>query len=98
MNIRIVSNRSGVARVRRFRLLKLSIKVVGVAAVDFALLAILAPNLIDMHQDWALAGAIACLVVVLALTGWLAWGLWSDRPSANGARGQTRPHRHLSED
>ena len=47
-------------------------KGLGVFIADFVLVAIWAPNLIDRHQDTALAEAIGCWVVALLATAWLA--------------------------
>ena len=42
------------------------------------LLRLWAPDLINMHNDWALAGSLICLATALAVTVWLAFQLWSD--------------------
>ncbi len=63
---------------RRRLVLRAALKSVGVAVVDFVLLRLWAPDLINMHNDWALAGSLICLATALAVTVWLAFQLWSD--------------------
>ena len=70
----------------RRSLLKIAAKVLGVAVLDFLLLRIWAPNLINKHQDLALAGSIACFALAIAATGWLAYQLWVDIGRLNNAR------------
>jgi hypothetical protein len=53
-------------------------KFLGVAAVDFVLIRILGPNLVNRHDNLALAGALACLLVAIVATAWLAFQLWID--------------------
>jgi len=67
------------AEARRRLIVRAGVKVLGVALADFILLRILAPDLVDMHQDWALVAAILCFVLAVAATVWLALQLWSDR-------------------
>lgn len=64
-------------RLRRF-LLRILWKFVGVGAFDFLLLGLLGPNLINRHENLALAGAIVCFLVALFATGWLLYQLWLD--------------------
>ena len=75
--------------VRRFGL-KIGLKLVTTLVADFALLRIWAPNLVNRHQDLALAGAIACVVVAFALTLWLGFHLWLDFRQLADARRQLR--------
>ena len=75
--------------VRRFGL-KIGLKLVVVGVVDFVLLAILAPNLVNRHQDLALTGAIACLVIAIAASLWLGFQLWLDFRQLADARRQLR--------
>jgi len=75
--------------VRRFGF-KIGLKLVAVAVADFVLLAIWAPNLVNRHQNLALAGAIACVVVAIALTLWLGFHLWLDFRQLADARRQMR--------
>ncbi len=61
-------------------------KVVALAAVYFLLLRIWAPDLINLHQDLALIGAIACVVAAIAATLWLGFRLWIDIKRYNQAK------------
>ena len=63
---------------RRSFVLSAVVRALGVAALDFVLLRIWAPDLVDQHQDLALAGAIGCVVLALVVTGWWGLRLWSD--------------------
>jgi len=74
---------------RRFGL-KIGLKLVAVAIVDFILLRILAPNLVNRHQDLALAGAVLCLVIAAVATIWLGFQLWLDLKQLADARRQLR--------
>lgn len=65
------------ARLRHF-VLQILWKVLGVGVADFLLAAVWGPNLINRHQNLALAGAVVCFVVALYLTGWLLLQLWLD--------------------
>ncbi len=53
-------------------------KFLGVVAVDFVLVRILGPNLVNRHDNLALAGALACFLVAIVATAWLAVQLWID--------------------
>jgi hypothetical protein len=53
-------------------------KVLSVAAIDFLLLRILGPDLVNRHEDLALAGALGCCFVAIIATAWLAFQLWID--------------------
>jgi len=57
-------------------LLKILWKCLGVGVLDFLLLGVWGPNLVNRHQNLALAGAIVCLLIALAATGWLMFQLW----------------------
>jgi hypothetical protein len=78
-----------VVLLRRFGL-KIGLKLALVVVADFVLLAICAPNLVNRHQDIALAGAIACLIVAFALTIGLGFRLWLDLQQFMDARRQLR--------
>ena len=58
--------------------LKIGPKLLGVAVLDFVLLRIVGPNLVNMHQDLALIGAIFCAGAAVGATLWLAFQLWVD--------------------
>jgi len=75
--------------VRRFGL-KIGLKLVVLLVVDFVLLRIWAPNLVNRHQDLALAGAIACLIVAIAATVWFGFQLWLDLRQLADARRNLR--------
>jgi len=66
-----------VARLRRF-LLKILWKCLAVGVLDFLLAAVWGPNLINRHQNWALAAAVLCFLAALWAAGWLALQLWLD--------------------
>jgi hypothetical protein len=74
---------------RRFGL-TIGLKLVVVGVLDFVLLRILAPNLVNRHQDLALAGAVLCLVIALVATIWLGFQLWRDLKQLADARRQLR--------
>jgi hypothetical protein len=69
--------RARILLTRRFAL-TVGWKLLAVIAIDFLSLRIWAPNLINLHQDLALLAAIACLLLALAATSWLAFQLWID--------------------
>jgi hypothetical protein len=72
--------RAASAVVARRRLaVRVGLKIAGAAVLDFVLLRIWVPDLINRHNDWALAGAIAGLAAALAVGVWLVVQLWSDR-------------------
>jgi hypothetical protein len=58
--------------------LTLAWKLLGVLALDFVLLRIWGPDLVNRHDNLALAGALACLLVAIVATAWLAFQLWID--------------------
>ena len=63
--------RSADAAPRRWLDLRMALEILAVLAVDFVLLRIWAPDLVNLHADWALGLAILCLLIALAATGWL---------------------------
>ena len=69
---------------------RIGLKLLVIAIADFILLRIWAPNLVNRHQDLALAGAIACLLVATVLTVWLGFRLWLDLKQFADARRQMR--------
>ena len=52
--------------------MRMALEILAVLAVDFVLLRIWAPDLVNLHADWALGLAVLCLLLALAATGWLA--------------------------
>jgi len=72
----------GAATTRRRLALFVGLKAAAVLALDFVLLRLWAPDLVNLHSDLALAGALACVVVAAAATGWLVlqlrldWSRW----------------------
>ncbi len=53
-------------------------KLLGVLALDFVLVRIVGPNLVNRHDNLALAGALACFFIAIVATAWLAFQLWID--------------------
>ena len=74
---------------RRFGL-KIGLKLVAILIADFILLRIWAPDLVNRHQDLALAAAIVCLAAAVILTLWLGYLLWLDLRQFADARRQMR--------
>jgi len=70
---------SGVAAARRRLAVGAGLKLAGVAVLDFVLLRLWVPDLVNMHADWALAAGLACLAVAIVATGWLGVQLWTAR-------------------
>lgn len=66
---------------RRRRQLRLAIQAAAVLLADFVLLRLLAPDLVNMHRDWALVTALLCIGLALALTLWLAVTIWRRWPA-----------------
>ncbi len=58
--------------------LTLAWKLLVVLALDFVLLRIWGPDLVNRHDNLALAGALACCLVAIVATAWLAFQLWID--------------------
>jgi hypothetical protein len=86
MTIRGEDQALGAARARRRVLVGLTLKIVAALLADFVLLRLAAPNLVNLHSDLALAGALGCLLTALAATGWLAFAAWRDVTLLNGRR------------
>ena len=93
------AERQATARVKGDQMRRIGLRIalafIGVAITDFILLAILAPNLVDRHEDLALAGAIGCVGLALALTIWLSLRLWRDIGHIAEARRRLRQGPHL---
>jgi len=62
-------------------MLRLALETLAVLAADFVLLRVWAPNLVNLHQDIALAGAVLCFVLALVTTLWLVQRLWRRWPA-----------------
>jgi hypothetical protein len=87
---------TALARARLTRELTLTIgwKLALVGVADFLFLRIWGPDLINLHQDLALLGAILCLVLAGAATLWLLFQLWFDvRRFASARRDIARSNR-----
>jgi hypothetical protein len=86
------------ARLKRF-LLRILWKSIGVGVSDFLLVGLWGPNLVNRHQNSALAGAILCLLAALFATGWLLLQLWQDIGLLNhrAPRGTLTHHRTLED-
>ena len=56
-------------------------KIAAIVAIDFVLLRIWAPDLVNMHNDLALVASIACLIAAAVVTIWLGFSA-VDRPEA----------------
>jgi hypothetical protein len=83
------------ARLIRGVTIKIGSKVIGVGLMDFLLVRVWGPNLINRHQDLALAGSIACFLAAFVATVWLAFQLWIDLRRFGDARRQLRRVHHL---
>ncbi len=57
---------------------RIVVETAAVLGADFLLLRIWGPNLVNLHQDWALAASVICLLAAVVATGWLALQLRSD--------------------
>ncbi len=89
----------GAAGLRRLLLLKILWKSLAVAALDFLLLGVWGPNLVNRHQNLALAGAVVCLLLALWATGWLLLQLWRDIGLLNDPGRRVKlVHRRTTED
>jgi len=58
--------------------LTLAWKLFGVLALDFVLVRIWGPDLVNRHDNLALAGALACFSIAIVAAAWLALQLWID--------------------
>jgi len=74
------------ARLLRGFIATLAWKVGGVGLIDFLLLRILGPDLVNRHQDLALIAALACVAIAPIATTWLAFQLWFDIHRFRAAR------------
>lgn len=71
------SHAADIRLARRYTRL-IAAKVALVVLFDFLSLRIIAPELIDLHQDWALLAGAAFLVAAMVATAWLAFQVWTD--------------------
>jgi membrane protein YdbS with pleckstrin-like domain len=71
------SHAADIRLVRRYtRLIAARLALVGL--FDFLSLRIFAPELINLHQDWAVVAGAAFLVAAMVATAWLAFQVWTD--------------------
>lgn len=66
---------------RRRLAFRLGAEGLAVLVADFLLLRVFGPNLVNLHRDWALAGALFCLALAIALTLWLLARVWRRWPA-----------------
>jgi hypothetical protein len=71
------SRAADIRLVRRYTRL-IAAKVAAVALFDFLCLRIFAPELIDLHQDWAFVAGVICLAAAIVALAWLAFQVWTD--------------------
>jgi hypothetical protein len=64
----------------------LAAKLLAVGISIFVLLGLIAPNLVDMHDDIALVGALISVGLALALAGWGVRMVLRDRRKIAEAR------------
>lgn len=67
------------AKAKQRILLRAAAKAALVLLLDFVLVRIVGPDLINLHNDGALALALLIYAAALAAALWLAMQLWSDR-------------------
>lgn len=66
-----------IQRARRFTL-KIGLKIAAILGFEFLTLRILGPELIDMHQDLALIGAVIVFAAAILAAGWLVFQIKAD--------------------
>ena len=66
-----------IQRARRFTL-KIGLKIAAVLGFEFLTLRVLGPELIDMHQDLALFGAMIVYAAAVVAAGWLVFQIRTD--------------------
>ena len=74
-----------IQRARRFTL-KIGLKIAAVLGFEFLTLRILGPELIDMHQDLALVGAVIAFAAAIVAAGWLVFQIKADLRLLNEER------------
>lgn len=84
-----------VRRVRRLDLVtgpprpyvrRMALRAAAVAVLDFLLVRILGPDLVNRHDDAALAAGVLCFLLALAVTGWLVATVLTDLRRLRHAR------------
>ena len=70
---------ASVVAARRRLAVGAGLKLAGVAVLDFVLLRLWVPDLVNMHDDRALAAGLACLAGAIVATAWLGVQLWTAR-------------------
>jgi len=58
--------------------LKIGLKIAAGLGFEFLSLRVIGPELIDMHQDLALFGAVLVLAAAILVAGWLAFVIRAD--------------------
>jgi len=71
------SRAADIRLVRRYTR-RIAAKGAAVVLFDFLCLRIFAPELIDLHQDWAFVVGVICLAAAVVAPVWLAFQVWSD--------------------
>lgn len=74
------------ARLTQRFYVKTGAKVLAVAVAVFVLTRIWGPNLINRHQDLALAGGVACYVAAVTAIGWVAVQIRMDHKSLTAGK------------
>lgn len=71
------SRAADIRLVRRYTRL-IAAKVAAIGLFDFLSLRIAAPELIDLHQDWALIAGVIFFAAAVVAPVWLAFQVWTD--------------------
>ena len=82
-----------IQRARRFTL-KIGLKIAAVLGFEFLTLRVLGPELIDMHQDLALVGAVIVFAAAILAAGWLIFQIKADIRLLNAERRTTPRQLH----
>jgi len=83
------ANRPAAERRAKRLLVWLFVKTAGCALAVFVLIAIVAPILVDMRNDLALAGALLSVAAALTIAGWGAAEFYKDSRNIAEARRQS---------
>ena len=89
---------SAATRLSRRFVRQVASKLLAVIAIDFLAMRILGPELIDLHDDLALLGAITCFAIALIATGWLIVQLLRDHARYQQARRELTPSLPFSQE